>query len=115
MIRRPPRSTLFPYTTLFRSRRCAPTACSSAAPTWRCRRWSGASGRDPPRLGGDREGAGAMTRIVECVPNFSEGRRPEVVDELIQAIAGVEGVTFLDHEMDADHNRSVLTFPGDPE
>ena len=56
-----------------------------------------------------------MTRIVECVPNFSEGRRRQVVDELIQAIAGVEGVILLDHEMDADHNRSVLTFAGDPE
>jgi glutamate formiminotransferase len=49
------------------------------------------------------------------VPNFSEGRRAEVVDELIQAIAGVPGVTLLDHERDADHNRSVLTFAGDPD
>ena len=56
-----------------------------------------------------------MTRIVECVPNFSEGRRREVVDELIQSIAAVDGVTFLDSEMDPDHNRSVLTFAGDPE
>jgi len=56
-----------------------------------------------------------MTRIVECVPNFSEGRRREVVEELIQAIAGVPGATLLDSEMDADHNRSVLTFAGEPE
>lgn len=56
-----------------------------------------------------------MTRIVECVPNFSEGRRRDVVDEIVRAIAGVTGVTFLDREMDADHNRSVLTFAGEPD
>src|SRR5215470_16026534 len=56
-----------------------------------------------------------MTRLVECVPNFSEGRRREVVDELIQAIASVPGATLLDSEMDPDHNRSVLTFAGEPE
>jgi glutamate formiminotransferase/formiminotetrahydrofolate cyclodeaminase len=56
-----------------------------------------------------------MTRLVECVPNFSEGRRREVVEELIQAIASVPGATLLDSEMDADHNRSVLTFAGEPE
>ncbi|HEY2956238.1 MAG TPA: glutamate formimidoyltransferase [Candidatus Eisenbacteria bacterium] len=56
-----------------------------------------------------------MTRLVECVPNFSEGRRPEVVEELIQAIAAVPGVTLLDHESDPDHNRSVLTFAGEPD
>lgn len=56
-----------------------------------------------------------MTQIVECVPNFSEGRRPEVVEALVRAIAAVPGVVMLDHEMDADHNRSVLTFAGAPE
>ncbi len=56
-----------------------------------------------------------MSRLVECVPNFSEGRRPEVIEALIAAIAGVAGVTLLDHEMDADHNRAVLTFAGEPE
>jgi len=56
-----------------------------------------------------------MTRIVECVPNISEGRRREVVEDLIQVIATTPGVTLLDHEMDADHNRSVLTFAGEPE
>jgi glutamate formiminotransferase/formiminotetrahydrofolate cyclodeaminase len=56
-----------------------------------------------------------MSRIVECVPNFSEGRRAEVVEALIETIAGVPGATLLDHEMDADHNRSVLTFAGEPE
>ncbi len=56
-----------------------------------------------------------MPRLVECVPNFSEGRRREVVEEIMQAIATVPGVTLLDSEMDADHNRSVLTFAGEPE
>jgi hypothetical protein len=57
----------------------------------------------------------AVTRLVECVPNFSEGRRPEVIEELIQVIASVAGVTLLDRESDPDHNRSVLTFAGEPE
>ena len=56
-----------------------------------------------------------MPRLVECVPNFSEGRRREVVDEIMNAIAAVPGVTLLDAEMDPDHNRSVLTFAGEPE
>jgi glutamate formiminotransferase len=56
-----------------------------------------------------------MTRLVECVPNFSEGRRREVVEELIQTISAVPGAILLDSEMDADHNRSVLTFAGEPE
>src|SRR6266511_1860645 len=56
-----------------------------------------------------------MTQLIECVPNFSEGRRPEVVEELIQVIAAVPGVTLLDREMDPDHHRSVLTFAGEPE
>ncbi|HEY3216336.1 MAG TPA: glutamate formimidoyltransferase [Candidatus Eisenbacteria bacterium] len=56
-----------------------------------------------------------MTRLVECVPNFSEGRRREVVDDLIRAITSVPGATFLDSEMDPDHHRSVVTFAGEPE
>ena len=56
-----------------------------------------------------------MPRLVECVPNFSEGRRREVVDEIMNTIAAVPGVTLLDAEMDPDHNRSVLTFAGEPE
>ena len=56
-----------------------------------------------------------MPRLVECVPNFSEGRRREVVDEILGTIAGVAGVTLLDAEMDPDHNRSVLTFAGEPD
>src|SRR5437762_2115344 len=56
-----------------------------------------------------------MPRLVECVPNFSEGRRRDVVDRILDAIASVPGVTLLDREMDPDHNRSVLTFAGEPE
>lgn len=56
-----------------------------------------------------------MKRIVECVPNFSEGRRPEVVDQIVAAIQAVPGVTLLDKEMDANHNRAVVTFVGDTE
>lgn len=51
-----------------------------------------------------------MAKLVECVPNFSEGRRPEVIDEICKAITSVEGVVLLDHEMDPDHNRAVVTF-----
>jgi glutamate formiminotransferase len=50
-------------------------------------------------------------RLVECVPNVSEGRRAEVVDELVAAFAGPE-VLVLDRSSDADHNRSVLTLAG---
>ncbi len=52
--------------------------------------------------------------LVECVPNFSEGRRPEVVDMIKQAIAGVRDVYVLDYHSDEDHNRSVITFVGPP-
>ncbi|MDD5541827.1 MAG: glutamate formimidoyltransferase [Acidobacteriia bacterium] len=51
-----------------------------------------------------------MNTLIECVPNFSEGRRPEVVQKIIDAIQSVSGVSILDQEMDADHNRSVITF-----
>ena len=54
-----------------------------------------------------------MDQIIECVPNFSEGRRAEVVEEIVQAMAGA-GVKILDREMDADHNRSVVTLAGEP-
>jgi len=46
------------------------------------------------------------------VPNFSEGRRPEVVDEIVAAIAAVDGVSLLDRQSDPAHNRSVVTFAG---
>jgi glutamate formiminotransferase/formiminotetrahydrofolate cyclodeaminase len=51
-----------------------------------------------------------MTTLVECVPNFSEGRDAAKVDALAAAITAVNGATILDREMDADHNRAVITF-----
>jgi len=54
-----------------------------------------------------------VAEIVECVPNFSEGRRREVVDAIAGAIAAVPRVRLLDREMDANHNRCVITFVGD--
>ena len=51
--------------------------------------------------------------LVECVPNFSEGRRPEIVDEICAAIAVVDGVHLLDRQSDVTHNRSVVTFVGE--
>ncbi len=56
-----------------------------------------------------------MQQIVECVPNFSEGRRPEVIDAIVAAIAAVPGTKVLDVQSDADHNRTVVTFVGEPE
>jgi len=53
-----------------------------------------------------------MAKIVECVPNFSEGRRPEVIEAITNEIKSVPGVLLLDKEMDADHNRAVVTFVG---
>lgn len=50
--------------------------------------------------------------LIECVPNFSEGRRPEVVAEIVRAVGQIDGVTLLDHSLDATHNRSVVTFAG---
>jgi glutamate formiminotransferase/formiminotetrahydrofolate cyclodeaminase len=50
--------------------------------------------------------------LVECVPNFSEGRDAAKVDALVDAIRSVRGIVILDREMDADHNRSVITFAG---
>lgn len=54
-----------------------------------------------------------MKDLVECVPNFSEGRRAEVVDAIASAISSVSGVRLLDREMDPNHNRCVITFIGD--
>ena len=56
-----------------------------------------------------------MKPIVECVPNFSEGRNQVVVNALTAAVRAVKGVALLDQHVDADHNRSVLTFAGPPD
>jgi glutamate formiminotransferase/formiminotetrahydrofolate cyclodeaminase len=56
-----------------------------------------------------------VAKIVECIPNFSEGRRKEVVNAIAAEAKGVSDVVVLGCEMDSDHNRSVLTFAGPPE
>jgi glutamate formiminotransferase len=53
--------------------------------------------------------------LIECVPNFSEGRRPKVVDEIVRAIGQIDGITVLDQSRDETHNRSVVTFAGSAE
>ncbi|MBA3914593.1 MAG: glutamate formimidoyltransferase, partial [Acidobacteriales bacterium] len=55
-----------------------------------------------------------MPTLVECVPNFSEGRDKAKVDAIVDAIKG-EGVYLLDREMDSDHNRCVITLVGERE
>ncbi len=56
-----------------------------------------------------------MTAIVESVPNFSEGRRPEVIEAIVAAYSSVEGARVIDHSSDPDHNRSVVTMVGAPD
>jgi glutamate formiminotransferase / formiminotetrahydrofolate cyclodeaminase len=56
-----------------------------------------------------------MKRLIECVPNFSEGRDPTRVEAIVSAMRAVPGVFVLDSESDADHNRSVVTLAGEPE
>lgn len=56
-----------------------------------------------------------MSALVECVPNFSEGRDSGIVEAIAASIAAVDGVHLAGMEMDADHNRSVITFMGAPE
>ena len=55
-----------------------------------------------------------MTPLIECIPNFSEARRPEIIDQIAAAITSVEGARLLDRSSDLDHNRTVLTFAGSP-
>ncbi len=56
-----------------------------------------------------------MKRIVECVPNFSEGRDLEKVEKIVQAFRAKENVKLLDYSTDKDHNRCVVTVVGEPE
>jgi glutamate formiminotransferase len=56
-----------------------------------------------------------MQQLVECIPNFSEGRRDDVIQAVADAVRGVPGVRLLDVSSNADHNRTVLTFVGIPE
>jgi glutamate formiminotransferase len=56
-----------------------------------------------------------MSKIVECVPNFSEGRRPEVIAAIAEEVKKVAGVSLLNVNSDASHNRTVVTFVGEPQ
>ena len=56
-----------------------------------------------------------MAKLVECIPNFSEGRDAAVVEQLADTARSIAGVTLLDYSMDASHNRSVFTLVGSPE
>ncbi len=53
-------------------------------------------------------------QLIECIPNFSEARRPEVIDQIVAAIESVSDVKLLDRSSDLDHNRTVLTLAGSP-
>ncbi|HFI0791284.1 TPA: glutamate formimidoyltransferase [Streptococcus suis] len=56
-----------------------------------------------------------MAKLVECIPNFSEGRNQEIIDGLVATAKSVPGVTLLDYSSDQSHNRSVFTLVGDEE
>lgn len=56
-----------------------------------------------------------MNRIIECIPNFSEGRNKEVIEKVLDALRGREKIKLLDYSSDSNHNRTVVTFIGEPE
>ncbi|HAE92672.1 glutamate formimidoyltransferase [Tissierella praeacuta] len=56
-----------------------------------------------------------MARIIQCVPNFSEGRDKGIIEKIVEEIRILEDVKLLDYSMDKDHNRTVVTFIGEPE
>ena len=56
-----------------------------------------------------------MSKLIECIPNFSEGRNLSIVEELADTAGSIPGVTLLDHSSDANHNRSVFTLAGSPD
>jgi len=55
-----------------------------------------------------------MKQIIECVPNFSEGKNPEIIKQITNAISSVEGVSLLHVDMGNATNRTVVTFAGEP-
>jgi len=54
-------------------------------------------------------------KILECIPNFSEGKSRDTVERIVETLRPIDGVTILDYSMDPDHHRSVITFIGIPE
>jgi glutamate formiminotransferase len=57
----------------------------------------------------------AMKKIIECVPNFSEGRNSENIETIVAPFRSKKGVKLLDYQTDADHNRMVVTVVGEPD
>src|SRR5207245_9247486 len=77
---------------------------------------TGSQAETAEQLGGQTgQKAEKMKRLIECVPNFSEGRDAAKVDAIVTEMSSVQGVYVLDREMDADHNRSVVTLAGEPD
>jgi len=62
-----------------------------------------------------RNSKSAIRNLVECVPNFSEGRKVETIEKIAEAIESVRGAVVLGRHMDVDHNRSVITFVAAPD
>jgi glutamate formiminotransferase len=56
-----------------------------------------------------------MKKIIECVPNFSEGRNPENIERIVEPFRGEKSVKLLDYQTDEDHNRMVVTVVGEPD
>ena len=56
-----------------------------------------------------------MKKIVECVPNFSEGKRKEIIEEIVDQVRKRKDVKLLDYSSDPDHNRTDVTFIGEPQ
>lgn len=56
-----------------------------------------------------------MVKVVECIPNISEGRRLDVIEKIIAEVRNVPGVTLLDYSSNADHNRTVISMIGEPD
>jgi glutamate formiminotransferase len=56
-----------------------------------------------------------MQKLLQCIPNFSEGRRPEIIEQIADAVRAVEDVRLLGVAPNGDHNRTVLTFVGPPD
>ncbi len=57
----------------------------------------------------------SMKKIIESVPNFSEGRNLEKIETIVNSFRGKEGVKLLDYQRDKDHNRLVVTVVGEPD
>ena len=77
---------------------------------------TGKSGRgECDNLGRVARYFGAMQRLIECVPNISEGRRPEVIKAIADVVETVEGCRLLDVDPGKSTNRTVITFVGPPE